>query len=341
MMATILSQEQIQCFQRDGVLVISNLFSYKEIQSLRSSFHQTLLEDYQVNIDDLAATAANLRRLSSTGGAGGILDHFISDWKLNLHQDERIFAIYSQLWQHTWANPNPTSSYQHPFGGFNPRQGYIYLDRLCFRLPELYSRPIGCLSKKHAIQRSLTPHLDCCPDSLFDNPNKEYPKWRPIQGFLALTDSLHPNEGGFEACLGHHLSFDTWARARRPSPGMTHAPCVGEFSPIRPGEDQEILDRFQAIPCKAGDLVCWDYRIPHANARYNNAAYPREVVYLSYLPAIDRNHSFAFEQLRRYRAGLSPIDMWIEEPALEATTISYGFSELGRKLMAIDPWELS
>ena len=34
-------------------------------------------------------------------------------------------------------------------------------------------------------------------------------------------------------------------------------PCVGDFTPIRPVEDRDILERFQHVPCKAGDMVCW------------------------------------------------------------------------------------
>lgn len=338
-----LSQEQIITFQRDGVVVIPKLFSDEEIHAIRSAFHRTLADDYQIDVTDLASTAISLRKLSSTGGAGGILDLFSRSWKFRIHENENVFNVYSQLWEQTWANANPmqgSSDYQHTFGSFNPRHGYIYLDRVCFRLPEQYSRPAGS-SKKEAIQRSLTPHLDCCPDSIFQNSSKEFTKWRPIQGFLALTDTLHPNEGGFEACLGHHIGFDEWARRRILSPGKTTAPCVDEFSPIRPVEDKEILDRFQAISCAAGDLVCWDYRIPHANSRYNHAASPREVVYLSYLPAIDRNRAFAEEQLRRCLAGLNPTDMWIEktfDASAGAAISGHKFTELGRKLMTIDSW---
>lgn len=85
-----------------------------------------------------------------------------------------------------------------------------------------------------------------------------------------------PEQGGFEACLGLHRQFKQWSlqrsaaittssnvninttsnnnnnRSLSPTP-----PCVGDFTPIRPIEDKEILDRFQHIPCKAGDLVCW------------------------------------------------------------------------------------
>ena len=40
---------------------------------------------------------------------------------------------------------------------------------------------------------------------------------------------------------------------------------VGDFTPIRPKEDRHILDMIQHIPVKAGDLVCWDYRIGEGN----------------------------------------------------------------------------
>ena len=36
---------------------------------------------------------------------------------------------------------------------------------------------------------------------------------------------------------------------------------VGDFTPIRPKEDQCILELMKHIPVRAGDLVCWDYRI--------------------------------------------------------------------------------
>jgi hypothetical protein len=39
--------------------------------------------------------------------------------------------------------------------------------------------------------------------------------------------------------------------------GGEQAPCVGDFTPIRPGEDRDVLERMEHIPCRAGDLVCW------------------------------------------------------------------------------------
>ena len=141
--------------------------------------------------------------------------------------------------------------------------------------------------------------------------SKSSRKWRPIQAFVALTDNDSPESGGFEACLGFHRDFDEWSQSRRPSirrsknsnsaDNSTNAidsqeeetllppPCVGDFTPIRPLEDKEVIDRFVSIPYKAGDLVCWDYRIPHANSRFNHSSIAREAIYIGLLPAIPLN----------------------------------------------------
>ena len=36
---------------------------------------------------------------------------------------------------------------------------------------------------------------------------------------------------------------------------------MGDFTPIRPLEDKEVLEMMRHIPVRAGDLVLWDYRI--------------------------------------------------------------------------------
>jgi hypothetical protein len=114
-------------------------------------------------------------------------------------------------------------------------------------------------------------------------------------------------------------------------------PCVGHFTPIRPKEDKDILDRFEHIPCRAGDLVLWDYRIPHANSYRNDTQTAREVVYVGFLPDVPINRAYARIQLERMRAGKVPDDQWHEHG--DRQECSYSFSELGRKLMGIDPWD--
>ena len=179
--------------------------------------------------------------------------------------------------------------------------------RVCFRLPtavinDIAEKTTGQSKKKSKLlQRSLTPHLDCCPHSMFSSSSR---KWRPIQAFVALTDNLEPDTGGFEACVGFHREFEAWSMSRKPSlkPISGRAisdasstavsippPCVGDFTPIRPLEDKEVIDRFVSIPYKAGDLICWDYRIPHANSRFNLSPIAREAIYIGLLPAIPLN----------------------------------------------------
>ena len=303
----------------------------------------------------MLSTAKTLSTLSSTNGSGGILDVYYQHWKLRLNEDATIVSILQSLWKHTYAKVNHNDDHHvvdnddddddisddaavdstdsdnhhhifaHPYGTFNPSHGYMYIDRICYRLPTIISNSYG-KSKRSHLQRSLTPHLDCCPH----NMHRPGSKWRPIQAFIALTDSISPEQGGFEACFGLHKQFKQWT-LRRGIHGVSHntipsspmdtttdnndgssgssnksnecesntkkdhnsmnksdtrrsnksstttatfsnksrnsdplPPCVGDFTPIRPVEDRDILDRFQHVPCKAGDLVCWvSYLLSH------------------------------------------------------------------------------
>eukprot|EP00597_Dinobryon_sp_UTEXLB2267_P000051 CAMPEP_0170057040 /NCGR_PEP_ID=MMETSP0019_2-20121128/205_1 /TAXON_ID=98059 /ORGANISM="Dinobryon sp., Strain UTEXLB2267" /LENGTH=187 /DNA_ID=CAMNT_0010261667 /DNA_START=486 /DNA_END=1049 /DNA_ORIENTATION=- len=172
-------------------------------------------------------------------------------------------------------------------------------------------------------------------------------KWRPIQAFIALTDNLEPNTGGFEACPGFHRIFDDWSQRRKPSVAATSStsstsnlpPCVGDFTPIRPKEDLEVIEQFVSIPCKAGDLVCWDVRIPHANSRNNLSNIAREAVYIGLLPAIPLNKAYALDQLRRYNEGVYPVDQWLGKSSDVQPICSFEFSDLGARLMGMKEWE--
>jgi hypothetical protein len=91
------------------------------------------------------------------------------------------------------------------------------------------------------------------------------PRWRPIQSFIALTDNLQPESGGFECVKGFHHEFASWAATRPPSTPPPPAepipaPCVGDFTPIRPLEDAGVISRFEPVLYQAGSVVAWDYR---------------------------------------------------------------------------------
>jgi len=358
--------EHVEAFVRDGVVVVPGVLSAETVAQVRAAYHATLLE-YGVDAKDLDGTACNVAALSSTGGSGGVLDLFYEPWKLALVEHAGIVRVLQTLWTHTYATNG--APFEHPFGEFDPQRALAYVDRTCFRLPERVnakrtkegeegfrkgsadspssssSSSSSCVppapqtkktKKKKKLQRSLTPHLDCCPQRLFDS-DSSVPKWRPIQAFVALTDTLLPNQGGFEACPGMHRDFQKWAQRRRPSPHAMEPPCKGDFTPIRPQEDRDILDRMTHIAVAAGDVCLWDYRLAHGNAWENTNDSAREAVYVGLLPHTAMNEAYAACQLECYKRGSPPTDQWHESDRTYSPS-GYSFSVLGRKLMAMESW---
>lgn len=326
----MLSKAQIEEFHERGVLVIDDVLSDADINEARKGLAEALLvRGVDIANPDTEAIRF-ISELSSTHGAGGVLDIFYDKWKMKLLEHELIVRYICALLEATFATCS--GIYEHPFGNFDAYQPYAYIDRICCRLPDDISIKYG--SKRHPLQRGLAPHLDCCPTTLYDNLDTKS-KWKPIQAFIALTDTVESDMGGFECCPGLHKDFTAWTTVR-PSSTNNSSLCFGEFTPMRPVEDADILARFEAIPCRRGSLVLWDNRIPHANARRNLSSATRQVVYIGMLPAVAINKKYAERQLQRMREGLLPNDQW--HSSKQAATCDYEFSALGRRLLAIDPW---
>jgi hypothetical protein len=189
--------------------------------------------------------------------------------------------------------------------------------------------------KPKPLQRSLTPHIDCCPMNMYES-GKEFPRWRPIQCITALTDNIDPDTGGFEAVPGFHKEFrayfdqkekrgersmrvmeleesrvqESLASSDRTQAQRRPVVCLGDFSPLRTQEDKEVIRRYRHIPCSGGSVILFDWRIPHANSYRHVGSIPREVIYTGFLPPITINRKYAQEQLRRYYARLLPTDHW-------------------------------
>ena len=254
-----------------------------------------------------------------------------------------------------------------------------YIDRIGFRIPTDLATRIGNevtkqsanentskkSSRSRPIQRSLTPHFDCCPETYDDATNKS--KWRPIQCFVSLTENLHPNTGGFEAVPGFHREFREWTKNGRrhidEDDRQDHPrPCVGEYTHINPTHDRKILDRIQHIPVKAGCAVFWDNRIAHGNSykndplKCNDAAESedvltpsgaRAVVYCSFLPAVEINRDFVSRQLTDFKLGRAPKvgDRWISQVSQSVTSnnvtdsaLEKELTDLARKLLGLAEW---
>lgn len=171
------------------------------------------------------------------------------------------------------------------------------------------------------------------------------PRFRPIQTLIALTDNHRPDAGGFEMVRGFHREFSSWAASRPPSltpAGPVPAPCVGDFTPIRPDEDRHVIERFEWLSYSAGSVVAFDFRTPHANAASNNTGVAREVLYGGFLPDVDINRRYAARQRERFHRGLRPDDQWLgphsEQVERSAGQDRYEFSPLGQRLIGDVPW---
>jgi hypothetical protein len=366
--AKYLSDAQVQEYMEYGVLVVDGLLSGEEVacslDGLKETLRQHGVEALAVD-DEVSARAFS--KLSSTNGSGGVLDLFYEEWKFEISTNSKLFAMTRQLWAAAYCHDGETKHqlaqdelYRwHPFGSFDCSRGYAYIDRVGYRLPSDLAQHMGDRlrperkKKARAVQRSLTPHLDCCPSSMYHDS----PKWRPIQCFVSLSDSLEPNHGGFEAAKGFHREFDAWAATRPPgrttygnSDGSIHeikaeeAPCVGQYTHIRPKEDREVMDRVQHIPVQAGSAVFWDNRIPHANSYKHLGKHPRAVIYCSFLPDIELNRKYVQQQLADFQQGKPPRDQWnnLEQEYLLADKVGSclaSLSPLGRKLLGMEPWD--
>ena len=371
-----LTPEQVEEFKRNGLLVLPHL-SQDELHYAHSGLRQTL-QKYGVDSsssDSLRSTGHHLASLSSTNGSGGVLDVFYPRWKMNIALNDRLIAITRQLWRECYCyngeDKNDLSDDEqykwHPFGEFNPDVGYAYIDRIGYRLPTKLAEELGkkiaaeqsegdCAGnantnkpsrrkRSRPIQRSLTPHLDCCPDTFYSPENKN--KFRPIQCMVSLTDNLEANTGGFEAVKAFHHEFTSWSNSRQPSlvktakgPQPIPPPCLGEYTHIRPKEDSDVFQRVQHVSVRAGDVVLWDNRLPHSNAYKHTGSVPRSVIYCSFLPDVAVNRKYVESQLQDFLVQRKPGDQWIEESNKkedEEVDMS-SLNELSRRLLGIDPW---
>ncbi|TYZ58758.1 hypothetical protein PybrP1_011552 [[Pythium] brassicae (nom. inval.)] len=342
----VLSQAQIDEFMREGVLVVPNVLSPAEVAAARAGLHGELAK-YGVNHDDLEHTGQHLKQLSSTGGAGGILDLFYPSWRLRVAEHAGVFAAMTDLWSATYATSHP--DFAHPHGPFDGKRGYMYINRVCYRVPDVVSRRHGA-AKARPLQRSLTPHLDCCPAHPFAS-GKAVPRWRPIQCLTVLTDNLAPDTGGFEAVRGFHKEFASYfadAATARAGAGAAAGVgagrpqvCLGDFSPLRMAEDRDVIARFAHVGAAAGSAIFFDWRVPHANSYRHAGAAPREVVYTGFLPDVALNRAYVREQLRRYARRLLPADHWQKGDAdarVAEHFSAHHFSALGSRLIGLYPW---
>lgn len=250
-----LTEDQIREFLVNGVLVVEGILSPVELREANDGM-TAQMQGLGVETLDGEIDLERLTTLSSTGGAGGVLDLFYPEWKLRATLlNEKYHAAYTDLLQATFGADGKCGGalWSHPHGNFDASAAYAHIDRVGYRVPDAVSTRTG-RGRKGQPQRSLTPHLDCCPTALHAGGGKAFPRWRPIQCMLALTPTLKPNQGGFECVTGFHREFEQYYsgdKGKEAGVRGANPVCVGDFSPIQPKEDSAVIARFQHISVRS------------------------------------------------------------------------------------------
>ena len=93
---TVLTREQIEAFQTDGILVVNDIFTPTELKSAQDGLHDVLFSR-GVNPNNLSETGHKLTNLSSTNGSGGVVDIFYPQFKLDIGTNKRLFKATTEL----------------------------------------------------------------------------------------------------------------------------------------------------------------------------------------------------------------------------------------------------
>jgi hypothetical protein len=145
-----------------------------------------------------------------------------------------------------------------------------------------------------------------------------------IQGLVALTDTT-ADQGGFRCVPSLYRNRDKWPRepARLPDGTTEWRAQTGE-------------EAIEHVSADTGDLIVWDYRLPHANSR-NLSTRPRLAFYILMAPA--RDDAMRAENVDSRRTGRC-VPWWRDRPGygrIEPWTPA-SLTSLGKRLLGLDNW---
>lgn len=147
-----------------------------------------------------------------------------------------------------------------------------------------------------------------------------------LQGVLALTDTA-VGQGGFRCVPALYRDRDRWPTAPTIDGG-------GEENWFAAADEREIV----SVPAAAGDLIAWDYRLPHGNSK-NSSTVPRLAFYVAMYPTLDeRLRQAAIESWRTGRC----VPWWRSRPGYDRAEPwpPADLTGLGRRLLGLDAWLL-
>jgi hypothetical protein len=270
-MSLDLTPDQIAEFKENGVLVIENVLTSDEVDISREALHH-----------DIFTRTGILHQSPNWGEIGARLKGpgmyiYYARWKLlNIHLHPNVTSVYEQLLTQTYGS-GVEPNFEHPFGECTNHLTMV--DRVCYRLPDYVSTEGG-----------LSLHLDRNPLDPYLLQAGGLDKWRPIQGFVTLTDNIDTNSGGLKVVNGFHTIIDDYFKGS--SEAVDACGRRGEFFRMINKSHAKVQKQLNAVYAPKGSLVLWDSRIPHATCDRLLGGDSREVIYTGFLPNTAINRHF-------------------------------------------------
>jgi len=270
-----MNESDVEHFKNFGYVIIENYLSPEEVQNARFKLHETL-KKYNIDHDKIINfenAPPNDVRIKSD-----VSNIFYSKFKMDIHVCEKAYNI----WKTAMSCIDET-----PFGSFSDIMPYI--DRICWRLPDAIKAEGG-----------LGLHIDRRPGR---DAFKNIKKYRPIQGFVALTDQYGSNSGGLKLVKGFHKIFNMYFDK---DVNKTNWGDSGEFYRLGSKSYFSLQNNLENIDVPAGALVLWDNRLPHATCDKLSGFDTREVIYMSYIPDVSINRKYVAEQAEHLKQNIQP-----------------------------------
>ena len=270
-------------FYKTGIAVIPNVFSDEEVENIRNRFHCQLALN---GIDHYKILSGEEIMLDAPRIKGRCADMYYSKWKIDAQLDQRVYDIWKYLMGQTYGIKR--DGFDHPFENFD--DVIPFLDRVCYRLPDSIRAEGG-----------LEMHLDRNIHDPYLLKSGGLKKWRPIQGFIALTDQYGSENGGLKVVKGFHKYIDEYF-------SKSNEKCEegGEFYRFMSKSHTALEKKLEPISVPKGSLVFFDNKLPHATCSRLSGNDTREVIYCSYLPTTLINMNYCKEQLQNIRLNIAP-----------------------------------
>lgn len=280
-------QPYLDEFIENGYVVIPNVYTEDEIQLYRERFHESL--EKHLGISHEKVISGLDKKIVGGRLNSPVSNIFYGKWKLDITMNEEIYNIFKYITINTFGKCEKTGNYHHPFKSFDDVVPYI--DHVCYRLPDNILKEGG-----------LGLHLDRNPHDPYLFKSTGLKRWRPIQGFITMTDHFTSQSGGLRVVKDFHKDDEYFSKCDIKDIEMTG----GEFCRMNGNVHKKVYDRLEPVIASAGSLVLWDNRLPHATSDDLIGFDTREVAYISYIPKTDINIKYLKDQSKCIKKNIPP-----------------------------------